>query len=129
MIVLDSTALLAWLDGQDRLSDAALAAIELELKGGDVAISVISVLDISQYIDDGRLQLSVSKRNWLSLLPSIEGLRVVPVDMAIALRAATLSSVLPSHQRLIAATAIAHGAALITLNARLREFGYAEAIW
>lgn len=129
MIVLDTAALISWLSGHGELSQAAREAIECERHMGEIAISVISALDVSQYIDDGRLKLSINTRIWLSTLASIEGIRVVPIDTGIAVRAATLPSVLSSHQRLIGATATALGASLITPDALLREFAYAEVIW
>jgi PIN domain nuclease of toxin-antitoxin system len=129
MIVLDTVALILWLCDQSRLSVAAREAIEREMTTGEVVISTISVLDIANYVEDGRLALSVNMRSWLSTLASIEGVRVVAVDLAIAIRAASMSSSLTSHQKLIAATAIALGGALVTPDARLREHTYADSIW
>ncbi|WP_233858028.1 type II toxin-antitoxin system VapC family toxin [Paraburkholderia sp. HD33-4] len=129
MIVLDTTALIMWLGGHDKLSAAAREAIEREMQVGEIAISMISVVEVAEYVDDGRLKLSVDTRRWLSTLASIEGMRVVPVDMAIAVQAAALPTLLTSHQRLIASTAIVLGGMLITPDARLRAYSYAGAIW
>ena len=129
MIVLDTAALILWLRDESRLSIAAQEAISGEMRQGEIAISTISVLDIAKYIEDGRLELSVSARSWLSTLATIEGLRVIPVDLAIAVRAATMSPSLTSHQRLILATARVLGGALITPDARLREHTHGDSIW
>ena len=129
MIVLDTAALALWLSGHGGLSAAARNAIERELEIGEIAISVISVLDVAEYVEDGRLELSVSMRGWLSSLASIEGVRIVPIDVSIAVRATNLPSVLTSHQKIIAATSISLGGPLITPDPRLREFAYAGAIW
>ncbi|MFP3637188.1 hypothetical protein, partial [Bacillus sp. SIMBA_033] len=80
--------------------------IERELGAGALAISLISILEASQYVDSGRLKLSVDKRRWLSTLASIDGLQVVPVDMDITVRAASFPAELDLNMRLIAATAI-----------------------
>ncbi|TAL93197.1 MAG: PIN domain-containing protein [Paraburkholderia sp.] len=129
MIVLDTRALVAWITGQGTLSVTARAKIEHEREAGEIAISVISVLELGRYIDDGRLQLSIDKRRWLLAVASIEGLRVIPVDMAIAVRAAVFPSELASDERLIAATAITLGCELVTPEARMRELVYIETIW
>lgn len=129
MIMLDTQALVAWITGHGTLSTAAREKIEREREAGETAISVISVLELGRYIDDGRLQLSIDKRRWLMALTSIEGLHVMPVDMAVTLRAAVFPSELASNERLIAATAIMLGCELVTPDARLRKLVYVETIW
>ena len=68
-------------------------------------------------------------RSWLSTFVSMEGVRMVPVDTEIALRAARLSPALTSHQRLIVATARTFGGALVTSDAKVRASTYVETIW
>jgi PIN domain nuclease of toxin-antitoxin system len=129
MITLDTLALVYWLSGRGGLSPAAHDTITRELDGGEVLISTISVLDVAQFVEDGRLALSMDTRSWLSMLVSIEGVRMVSVDTSIAVRAASMSFQLSSHQRLIAATARSLGTALITPDKRIRELTYVETIW
>jgi PIN domain nuclease of toxin-antitoxin system len=129
MITLDTLALVYWLGGRDDLSPAAHAAIERELADGEVLISTVSVFDVVQFIEDGRLALSMDTRSWLSTLVSIEGVRMVPVDTSIAVRAASMSPELSSHQRLIAATARTLGGALVTPDARVKALTYVDTIW
>jgi PIN domain nuclease of toxin-antitoxin system len=127
--MLDTRALVAWITGQGTLSATAREKIESEREAGEIAISVISVLELGRYVDDGRLELSIDKRRWLLTLASIEGLHVMPVDMAIAVRAAFFPSELASNERLVAATAIILGCDLVTPDARLRKLVYVETIW
>jgi PIN domain nuclease of toxin-antitoxin system len=129
MITLDTLALVYWLRGQDDLSPAAHEAIERELAEGEVLISTISVFDVVQFVEDGRLALSIDTRSWLSTLVSIEGVRMVPVDTSIAVRAASMSPELSSHQRMIAATARTLGGALVTPDARVKALTYVDTIW
>ncbi|WP_296650210.1 type II toxin-antitoxin system VapC family toxin [Paraburkholderia sp.] len=129
MITLDTLALVYWLSGANELSGAALKAIENELNGGEILISTISMLELAQFVDDGRLALSMDTRSWFSTLASIEGVRLVPVDAAIAVRAASMSRELSSHQRLIAATARTLGGALVTPDERMRALTYLDAVW
>ena len=129
MITLDTFALVCWLSGQKGLSKAARCAIDQELNGGDILISAISALEIAEFIEEGRLELSMDTRSWLSTCASVEGVRMIPVDTEIAFRAATLSPVLSSHQRLIVATARTFGGALVTPDAKVRTSTYVETIW
>ncbi|WP_321807026.1 hypothetical protein [Burkholderia sp. BCC1993] len=129
MIVLDTPALISWLSSRGDLCAGTREVIDRSLRAREIAISVISVLDIGQYVHDGRLELSVSTRSWLSELASIDGIRLVAVDTIIAVRAAALSTLLSSHQRLIAATATTLAGVLVTPDTRMRELAYVETIW
>jgi PIN domain nuclease of toxin-antitoxin system len=129
VIVLDTRALVAWITGHGTLSESAREQIDRERESSGIVISVISVLEVGRYIDSGRLQLSTDKRSWLSALGSIDGLQVIPVDMAIAVRAAAFPTELDFNERLIAATAIALDCGLVTPKVRLRELVYVETIW
>jgi PIN domain nuclease of toxin-antitoxin system len=129
MIALDSIALVYWLSGRKELGRAAHDAIEAELNGGDILVSTICMLDVAQYVEDRCLTLSMDTRSWLSTLVSIEGVRMVPVDTAIAIRAASTAPRLNPSQRLIAATAYTHGCPLVTPNAQVGELAYVETIW
>lgn len=129
MITLDTLALVCWLGRQKGLSQAAHDAIDRELDGGEILISAISALEIAEFVNDGRLGLSMDARSWLSTFVSMEGVRMVPVDTEIALRAARLSTALTSHQRLIVATARTFGGALVTSDAKVRASTYVETIW
>lgn len=130
MITLDTLALVYWLSAAKELSRAAQHAIERELgEGGEVLISTMSMLDLAEFVEDGRLELSMDIRSWFSTLVSIEGVRLVPVDTAIAVRAASMSRELTTHQRLIAATARTLGGALVTPDARMRTLTYLDTVW
>ncbi|PXW24956.1 type II toxin-antitoxin system VapC family toxin [Paraburkholderia caballeronis] len=129
MIVLDTRALLYWVGGGDELSQAARAAIDRALEGGGVAISTASALEVAQYVESGHLALSMDTRSWLSTLVSIEGVRMVPVDTAIAVRAASMSSALSSYQRMVAATARTLDSALVTPDPKVGQLAHVETIW
>jgi len=129
VIVLDTPALISWLSGRGDLCAETREVIDRSLRAREIAISVISLLDTGQYVHDGRLEPSVSTRSWLSGLALIDGIRLVAVDTIIAARAAALSTMLSSHQRLIAAIATTLAGVLVTLDTRMREIAYVETIW
>ncbi|MGF6839606.1 PIN domain nuclease of toxin-antitoxin system [Paraburkholderia youngii] len=49
MIVLDTAALIMWLSAHDKLSVTARKAIDREMNAGEIAISMISVLEVAEY--------------------------------------------------------------------------------
>ncbi len=129
MITLDTHALVCWLSGRKSLSRAAREAIEKELNGGEILISAISALEVSDLVESGHLVLSMDTPSWLATVASIEGVRIVPVDAEIAFRAARLSPTLPSNQRIIVATARTFGGSLVTQNSGVRALTHVETIW
>ncbi|NUX53887.1 hypothetical protein [Paraburkholderia youngii] len=49
MIVLDTAALIMWLSAHDKLSVTARKAIDREMNAREIAISMISVLEVAEY--------------------------------------------------------------------------------
>ncbi|WP_027820123.1 type II toxin-antitoxin system VapC family toxin [Paraburkholderia bannensis] len=129
MVALDTCALVYWLRGDQALSEPARNAIDNALEESEVLISTISVLEVAQFVENGRLALSMDTRRWLATLASLEGVRMVPVDTAIAVRATTLSPQLPPPQRIVAATARTLGVPLVTPDARVRALTHIDTIW
>ncbi|WP_321888151.1 type II toxin-antitoxin system VapC family toxin [Paraburkholderia bannensis] len=129
MVALDTCALVYWLRGDQALSEPARNAIENALEESEVLISTISVLEVAQFVENGRLALSMDTRRWLATLASLEGVRMVPVDTAIAVRATTLAPQLPPPQRLVAATARTLGVPLVTPDSRVRALTHIDTIW
>jgi PIN domain nuclease of toxin-antitoxin system len=129
MITLDTHALVCWLSGRKSLGKMAREAIEKELNGGEILISAISALEVSDLVESGQLILSMDTPSWLATVASIEGVRIVPVDAEIAFRAARLSPTLPSNQRIIVATARTFGGPLVTQNPKVRALTHVETIW
>jgi PIN domain nuclease of toxin-antitoxin system len=129
MITVDTLALIYWLSDDKTLTPAARAEIDCEQNSGEMLISMISVLEVIQFVADGRLALSMDTRSWLSMIASMEYVRMVPVDLEIAFRAAALSEELSCEQRLIVATARTFGTRLVTPDARLRALAHVETVW
>jgi len=106
VIVLDTHALVWWVNGDDLLGKKARAAIDREHDGGDVAA-------------------------WLSAVNEVEAVRFVPVDNEIA----TSSVKLPGDfhkdpaDRMIVATARMFAAPLITKDQKIRAYPHVKTIW
>jgi len=129
MIAVDTLALIYWLSDDQALTPAARSAIDHEQNGGEMLVSMISVLEVIQFVDDGRLALSMDTRTWLSTVVSVDYVRMVPLDLEIAFRAASLSQELSCEQRLIVATARTFGTKLVTPDAKVRALAHVETVW
>lgn len=82
MIVLDTHALVWWVNGDSQLSPNAKTAIENELstEAGIVLVSTISAWEIAMLVKADRLTLTMALDDWLDTVAAIEGLRFSPVD-------------------------------------------------
>jgi PIN domain nuclease of toxin-antitoxin system len=131
VILLDTHALVWWAGGSDRLSPRATRAIRAQLRRGQVAASAISILEIATAVRRGRLALTRPVQAWLADLESLPELRLEPVTAAIASRAGTWGDEAPGDpaDRLIAATALALDASLVTADQRLARSRIVRTLW
>lgn len=131
MIVLDTHALLWWVEGDRKLSSRARRRIGSEREAGEVIVSSITAWEIALLIAKKRLGLAVDLNLWLAKVARIDGLRFAPVDNAIAVAAVNLPG--PIHRdpadRIIVATARHYEAPLVTADRQLRAYPHLETIW
>ena len=125
MILLDTHVLL-WLDIDDpTLGMSSRRLISQAWNAGEVAISAMSFWECAMLHARGRITLPKSPLAWRGDLLSA-GLVELPVDGQISILATELE---PLHKdpadRLIAASAITHGATLITADERLLKWKHA----
>lgn len=119
MIVLD-THVLVWARADERgLGRKARTLLELRWKTGEVAVCAISFWEAALLQARGRLELPTAADVWRADLLA-DGLVELAVDGDGAVRAVGLGG-LPNDpaDRLIIATALQHGAALVTADERL----------
>lgn len=132
MIVLDTHALIWWVNGDTQLSTPALKAIERELgAGGTVLVSAISTWEIAMLIDKGRLVLTMDLDQWLHTVATIEGLQFVPVDTDIAIGSVRLPGDFHADpaDRMITALARYYSASLVTADQQIRAYRHVRTIW
>ena len=67
MIVLDTHALIWWVNDDEQLSDRARKAIEKEISSedGQVFISTITAWEIALLVEKGRLTLTMDVKDWI----------------------------------------------------------------
>jgi PIN domain nuclease of toxin-antitoxin system len=131
VIVLDTHALIWWVSSPLRLSVRARRAVSAALRRGPIVASAISVLEIATALRRGRLELGLAPEQWLADLHQLPELRFEPVSAAIAQAAGSFPD--PMHgdpaDRIIAATAIALRAKLVTADRKLRGSSQFETVW
>ena len=130
MIVLDTHALIYDALTPTRLSARARKAIDLAFTDRELACSDISLWEIAMLIARKRLDPVIDARQFLDDMIAARHVRVLPITAEIAVLS---QSDIFSHgdpaDRLIAATARLHRAALITSDAKLRKLKQVITIW
>jgi len=130
-VILLDTHVVVWLAfEQAQLSKNARAAIDDARKNGDgLAISDITLLELTTLSSKGRIRLSISLE---SFLREIEARFVVlPISGRACVRALGLPETYPKDpaDRIIGATALVEGIALLTADREIRRSRALRTIW
>lgn len=131
MIVLDTHAWVWWLSDPKRLSEAAQDAIDSARATSRLYVSSISVWEVALLVARGRLRLSLSLADWVAHAESLPYVEYVALDNTIALKSATLPEPLyrDPADRMIIATALTLGAALVTKDLRIQQYPHVQTVW
>ena len=130
MILLD-THVVVWLAFDPRrISRRARAAIDTERRDGEgLAISDITLLELATLVSKGRIRLDITLE---SFLREVEARFVVlPITGRACALAAAFPAAYPSDpaDRVIGATALAEGVALLTADRVIRRSRLVRTIW
>ncbi len=117
-LLVDTHILHWWSAEPERLSTAALAALE---DAEQLAVAAITWYELGWLARRGRISVSLPVGTWLRHLAS--SVRTVALSPSIAAIAVALPHTFPSDpaDRLIYATAVEHGWPLVTKDDRLRQ--------
>ena len=139
MILLD-THVLIWCANGDRLrlSATALTAIDAAIEsagqpGGTpgLLVSAISCWEVAMLANRGRLALSLDVERWLALLASHPAVRLLALDVAVAVAATRLPE--PFHadpaDRFLVAQARELGIPLLSADSKIRSYGHVHSLW
>ena len=131
MILLDTHVLVMLALKPEGLSKAARRAIAIAMAGSGVAIASITLWELALLIDTGRVVVRGSTEAFLKLIVQRPGVFVMDLSPEIAALAFQFPSGFPSDpaDRIIAATARAHGLALVTKDQRLQDCALLRTIW
>ncbi len=131
MILLDTHALVWWVNESEQLSLQSRRKINEEVKNGTVVASAISVWEISMLVKAGRMTLATDIDTWFGDLDILPYFRFISVDAHIAKTAIFLPE--PFHKdpadRMIVATALRLGVPLVTRDQKIRRYKQVRTIW
>jgi PIN domain nuclease of toxin-antitoxin system len=120
-MILDTCALLWLASGDKKLSRSALKEIN---SAPAVYVSAISGFEIAIKVARGKLKLPHPPQEWFVRIVEHHGLVVLPLELNVGIAAAQLP---PIHDdpcdRFIIAVAKASGLAVVTHDARFKEYG------
>jgi len=128
VLLLDTHAWIWLVDRPSRLGREARELIEAD---EHLAVASISGWEVGMLQRRARIELDRPVADWLAQALGRPGIAEIPLTVQVALSAAMLPEDFPRDpaDRLIYATARAQGAALVTKDARLRDFDPAGTIW
>lgn len=132
MIVLDTHALVWWISDPSRLGARARRAIDAAVRAKEsIGVSCISAWEVAMLVKAERLRLTIPVDAWLAQVELLPFFEFVPVDNRIGMRAVALDA-FPHRDpadRIIVATALGVGAALVTADERIQAYRPLKTIW
>ena len=130
LTICDTHILIFWQDNPKKISQKALQAINKALETKSLACSDISLWEIAMLFKSNRLRNDIDAKQYMDDIILTMGLKVLPITSEIA----TISQHdIFIHKdpadKLIAATAIAHNAPLITADSKLQNIEGLKIVW
>lgn len=130
MILLDTHVVLWLVSEPERLSKNAKAAIDEARQNGEgLAVSSFTLIELATLYGKGRIRLGMSPE---SFLLEVEAQFVVlPISARACARTLTLPASYPKDpaDRVIGATALVEGMALVTADAEIRRARAVRTVW
>ncbi|NCN87345.1 MAG: type II toxin-antitoxin system VapC family toxin [Candidatus Pacebacteria bacterium] len=131
MIVLDTHALIWWVNDSGELSEKAQQSIKKAQVNNAIYISAISIWEISMLVKKGRLKLTMDVETWIDKVLSLPMLNCVDIIPKIAYKSVYLANF--NHpdpaDRMIIATALHKGMKLVTKDEKIQSYSNLETIW
>ncbi len=132
LIICDTHILLFWADCRERLTITAQQAVENGRTDGKLACAAISFWEIALLFRKNRLVLPAQHTSASYMDDIVMSLELQILSITPAIAALAESGIIPHGDpgdRLIAATAIAHQAPLITADNKLHSIPGLRCIW
>jgi PIN domain nuclease of toxin-antitoxin system len=134
VILLDTHALLWWVQGDDRLSPGAAGAIAAERgQAGTqgVLVSAISCWEVAMLVRRERLALSLELETWLDTVATIPSVRLLPLEPRTAVAATKLPGDFHDDptDRFLVAQARQLDVPLLTADEKIRRYPHVRVLW
>jgi PIN domain nuclease of toxin-antitoxin system len=129
MIILDTCALIYDALTPGRLTSAAREAIDRADATSTLACCDISLWEVAMLAARGRIDPGTDIASFLDVALAVRSIRVVPITPEIAALSVSLGLHGDPADRLIAATTVHHGAALVTSDQLLRNEPRIPTVW
>lgn len=129
-LVLDTHSWIWWVNQSPDLSATASRVLAGATPERPVVVSSISVWELFMLVDRGRLVLRTDPTHWVRQCELSPKIRFVPVDNEIARISVQLATDLGDPaDRLVIATALALGGAVVTKDAKIRAAQVVRTVW
>lgn len=131
MIVLDTHVWVWWVSSLAPLSPKVRRLIGDGVQQNAIYLSSISIWEVAQLANRGRLQLTMGVADWVAKSEMLPFVHFVPVDNTIALKSVQLPDPLHSDpvDRIIIATALTLGFPLATRDEKIARYPHIRTIW
>ena len=129
-VILLDTHVLVWLTSEPaKLSKHANSAIRRASRGGGIAVSAITLWELGWLASHGRLQPTGTVEAYLEEVSS--RVAILPITTRVAALANLFFTDYSSDpcDRIIGATALAEGIALVTKDERIRDCKQIQTVW
>jgi len=127
VIVLDTHTWIWWVSEPARLGRRGRSAIEVADR---IGVPAVCQFEVAAAISRGRITLDRAPLEWIEQALALPRVELLPLTPAIAVKATQLG---PFHgdpaDRLIVATAVLAGAALVTKDRNIRAYGAVSSVW
>ena len=130
-VLLDTHVLLWTVADSKRLSRRARQTIARSSARGGLSIASITLWEIAQLVQRGRLTIQGTTSGWLAEVLAGVGVSILELSPTIAELSTAFGAEFPLDpaDRIIAATARAHAMALVTADERIRQTPLVKTIW
>jgi PIN domain nuclease of toxin-antitoxin system len=131
-LVIDSHAFIWYVQASPRLSDKARQAMDdATAADAPLMISAVTVVELVYLVEKGTFSQANVEAFYEILDAADSGFEVVPIDGPVARAVSRIprTAVGDPFDRMIAATALARAAPLVTYDRRFRQVAVLETIW